>query len=51
MTPEERLEKLRRLAELKGISTEALKKNGLPGFLSDLVSYGQGFLKQTGKLP
>lgn len=49
MTPEERLEKLRRLAELKGISTEAPKENGLPGWLSDLVSYGPGFLKQTGK--
>lgn len=49
MTPEERLEKLRRLAELKGISTEAPKESGLPGWLSDLVSYGPGFLKQTGK--
>lgn len=49
MTPEERLEKLRRLAELKGISTEAPKESGMPGWLSDLVNYGPGFLKETGK--
>ena len=49
MTPEERLEKLRRLAELKGISTEAPKKGGMPEWFSDLANYGPGFLKETGK--
>jgi len=49
MTPEERLEKLRRLAELKGISIEAPKPQEMPSWLSDLMSYGPSFAKETGR--
>ena len=49
MTPEERLEKLQRLKELRAQLPAEQPQGGLPGWLSDLVSYGPGFLKQTGK--
>ena len=49
MTPEERLEKLQRLKELRAQLPAEQTQGGMPGWLSDLVSYGPGFLKQTGK--
>ena len=49
MTPEERLEKLRRLKELRAQLPAEQAQGGMPEWLSDVVNYGPGFLKETGK--